>query len=57
MFKEPLKAAKSDNNLFKKNTAESVEYLELTVISRGQFIGEEDMLANQIYHTSVQCVS
>jgi len=29
--------------LFKKNTAEIIESLQLTVISVGQFIGEEDM--------------
>jgi hypothetical protein len=43
--------------LFKKNTAELVESLELTVISVGQFIGEEDIVNNQFYHTSVQCIS
>lgn len=57
IYAAPRKATKTLNSLFKKNTAEVVESLELSLISVGQFIGEEDMSANQFYHTSVQCIS
>jgi CRP-like cAMP-binding protein len=46
IYAAPMKATKTQNVLFKKNTAEIVESLELTVISVGQFIGEEDMAYN-----------
>lgn len=48
---------KGANQYFVKNTTNSFEVIDLQIIGRNQFIGEEDCAANDFYHTTVQCIS
>jgi CRP-like cAMP-binding protein len=53
VFKDSKKAMKGTNKYFVKNTAQSFEIIDLQIIGRDQFIGEEDCAANDFYHTTV----
>lgn len=44
---------KGANQYFVKNTVQTHELVELQLIGRNQFIGEEDCAANDYYHTTV----
>jgi len=51
------KAKQAANQYFKNNTTNTYEMIELQLIGKNRFIGIEDCACNELYNTSVECIS